>query len=112
MSYVRSVLQPNEKILVIGRLHWIVYMQAILLLVIGILLVALGYNFTNESIRTYFTYAMVAIFGVGVAVSFLPAWFIRWITEFAVTDRRVIYKCDFISRYTVEMNMDKIEAAL
>jgi len=25
MSYVRSVLQPNEKILVIGRLHWIVY---------------------------------------------------------------------------------------
>ena len=79
MSYVRSVLQPNEKILVIGRLHWIVYMQAILLLVIGILLVALGYNFTNESIRTYFTYAMVGIFGVGVAVSFLHAWFIRWI---------------------------------
>jgi len=52
MSYVRSVLQPNEKILVIGRLHWIVYMQAILLLVIGILLVALGYNFTNESTRS------------------------------------------------------------
>ena len=110
MSYVRSVLQPNEKILVIGRLHWIVYMQAILLLVIGILLVALGYNFTNESIRTYFTYAMVAIFGVGVAVSFLHAWFICWITEFAVTDRRVIYKCGFISRHTVEMNMDKIES--
>jgi len=50
MSYVRSVLQPNEKILVIGRLHWIVYMQAILLLVVGILLVALGSNLTNESI--------------------------------------------------------------
>jgi Predicted membrane protein len=110
MSYVRSVLQPNEKILVIGRLHWIVYMQAILLLVVGILLVALGYNLTNESIRTYFTYATVAIFGVGVAVSFLHAWFIRWITEFAVTDRRVIYKCGFISRHTVEMNMDKIES--
>ena len=110
MSYVRSVLQPNEKILVIGRLHWIVYMQAILLLVIGILLVALGYNFTNESIRTYFTYAMVAMFSVGAAVSFLHAWFIRWITEFAVTDRRVIYKCGFISRHTVEMNMDKIES--
>jgi len=110
MSYVRSVLQPNENILVIGRLHWIVYMQAILLLVVGMLLVALGYNLTNESIRTYFTYATVAIFGVGAAVSFLHAWFIRWITEFAVTDRRVIYKCGFISRHTVEMNMDKIES--
>ena len=33
-----------------------------------------------------------------------------WITEFAVTDRRVIYKCGFISRHTVEMNMDKIES--
>jgi uncharacterized membrane protein YdbT with pleckstrin-like domain len=110
MSYVRSVLQPNEKILVIGRLHWIVYMQAILLIVVGILIVALGYNLTNESIRTYFTYTTVAIFGVGAAVSFLHAWFIRWITEFAVTDRRVIYKCGFISRHTVEMNMDKIES--
>src|ERR1039457_4566019 len=110
MSYVRSVLQPNEKILVIGRLHWIVYMQAILLLVVGILLVALGSNLTNESIRSYFTYTTVAIFGIGAAVSFLHAWFIRWITEFAVTDRRVIYKCGFIKRHTVEMNMDKIES--
>jgi uncharacterized membrane protein YdbT with pleckstrin-like domain len=110
MSYVRSILQPNEKILVIGRLHWIVYMQAILLLVVGILVVALGSNLTNESIRTYFTYTTVAIFGVGAAVSFLHAWFIRWITEFAVTDRRVIYKCGFISRHTAEMNMDKIES--
>jgi uncharacterized membrane protein YdbT with pleckstrin-like domain len=110
MSYVRSILQPSEKILVIGRLHWIVYMQAILLLVVGILVVALGSNLTNESIRTYFTYTTVAIFGVGAAVSFLHAWFIRWITEFAVTDRRVIYKCGFISRHTAEMNMDKIES--
>jgi uncharacterized membrane protein YdbT with pleckstrin-like domain len=31
-------------------------------------------------------------------------------TEFAVTDRRVIYKRGFISRHTVEMNMDKIES--
>ena len=35
---------------------------------------------------------------------------IRWITEFAVTDRRVIYKCGFISRHTVEMNMDKVKS--
>ena len=41
-------------------------------------------------------------------VSFLHAWFIRWITEIAVTDRRIIYKRGFINRHTEEMNMDKV----
>jgi len=110
MSYVRSVLQPNEKILVIGRLHWIVYIRAILFLIVGAILVALENNLANGDARTYLIYSTAAIFGVGVAVSFLHAWFIRWITEFAVTDRRVIYKCGFIKRHAVEMNMDKIES--
>ena len=25
MSYIRSILQPNERIVMIGRLHWIIY---------------------------------------------------------------------------------------
>ena len=33
-----------------------------------------------------------------------------WITEIAVTNRRVIYKRGFISRTTAEMHMDKIES--
>jgi uncharacterized membrane protein YdbT with pleckstrin-like domain len=33
-------------------------------------------------------------------------------TELAVTDRRVIYKTGFISRQTVEMNVDKIETVV
>ena len=33
----------------------------------------------------------------------------RWITEFAITNRRVIYKRGFIWRITAEMNMDKVE---
>jgi uncharacterized membrane protein YdbT with pleckstrin-like domain len=38
------------------------------------------------------------------------AWFNAWITEIAVTNRRVIYKRGFISRTTAEMQMDKIES--
>ena len=38
----------------------------------------------------------------------MHAWFIRWITEIAVTDRRIIYKRGFITRHTEEMNMDKV----
>ena len=110
MSYVRSVLQPNEKIIITGRLHWIVYIRAILLLVIGTALVALANSLMSGDIRTYLVYSTAAVFGVGFVITFVHAWFIRWITEFAVTDRRVIYKCGFISRHTAEINMDKIES--
>jgi hypothetical protein len=37
-------------------------------------------------------------------------WFRWWITEIAVTNRRVIYKKGFIRRRTNEMNMDKVES--
>ena len=40
----------------------------------------------------------------------LRAWFVRWTTEIAVTDRRIIYKEGFIRRSTVEMHMDKVES--
>ena len=33
-----------------------------------------------------------------------------WVTEIAVTDRRVIYKKGLIRRQTNEMNMDKVES--
>ena len=42
MSYVRSVLQPGEKVIMIGRLSWIVYHRAIFLLVVGIILIVLS----------------------------------------------------------------------
>ena len=42
--------------------------------------------------------------------SFLRAWFRRWTTEIAVTDRRVVLKRGFIRRHTVEMNMQKVES--
>ena len=110
MSYVRSILQPNEKILIVGKLHWIVYIRSILLLGIGAIFLALENYLPNEYLPTYLSYATIALFGGAALVSFLHAWFVRRITEFAVTDRRVIYKCGFISRHTVEMNMDKIES--
>src|SRR5436190_23623621 len=53
----------------------------------------------------------VAIILVAGGIFFLArAWFNQWITEIAVTNRRVIYKRGFISRSTAEMHMDKIES--
>jgi uncharacterized membrane protein YdbT with pleckstrin-like domain len=46
---------------------------------------------------------------IGVIMLF-RAWFDRWVTEIAVTDRRVIFKTGFIRRDTNEMQMDKVES--
>jgi uncharacterized membrane protein YdbT with pleckstrin-like domain len=104
MNYVDSVLQPGERIIMRGHLHWIVYWHAILFFV---LMVVCAGGSGASGMGVVASFAAIA-FGVLGVVSFAYAWFIRWITEVAVTDRRVIYKRGFITRHTVEMNMDKV----
>jgi uncharacterized membrane protein YdbT with pleckstrin-like domain len=105
MSYVNSVLQPGERIIIRGHLHWIVYWHAILFLVLGIVLVSWEKaGGMGEGMISYTAIAFAVLF----VLSFLHGWFIRWITEIAVTDRRIIYKRGFINRHTEEMNMDKV----
>ncbi|MGB6534892.1 MAG: PH domain-containing protein [Xanthobacteraceae bacterium] len=105
MSYVRSVVQPGEKIIAVGRLSWIVYHRAIAFVLIGVVLVILERLYSDEAWLIVGTGAVLA---VAAMVSAIHAWFIRWTTEIAVTDKRVIYKCGFVRRHTVEMNMDKV----
>jgi hypothetical protein len=40
------------------------------------------------------------VFAVAAIVAFLPAWFRRWTTEIAVTDRRIILKRGMIRRHS------------
>src|SRR5207249_205653 len=107
MSYAKSVLQPGETIIMTGHLHWIAYWHAILFLILGTALVWWEYVHWHNDIIISIT---AVTFGVLFVISFVHAWFIRWITEFAVTNRRVIYKRGFINRHTAEMNMDKVES--
>jgi len=108
MSYVKSVLQTNEEILAIGRLHWTIYRYAILFLVVGIALLLLWYKYADSGGWEVIILGAAAVFGALAAVSALRAWFKRWTTEIAVTNKRIIYKRGFIWRHTAEMNMDKV----
>ena len=107
MSYTQSVLQPGEKVVLMGRLHWITFWPSMLILLLGVALVALLLWFGAHGTTVKWTLiALAALF----VVMFAYAWFTRWITEFAITDRRVISKRGFIMRNTAEMNMDKVES--
>ena len=110
MSYVREVLQPDEKLLAEGRLHWVAYWRALVCLGIALALIVLVPRYDpGTGTALYMGAAFMAFVGLCFAAH---AWFRRWITEIGVTDRRVIYKSGFISRRTMELNMDKVETVL
>lgn len=85
-SYIEGALIKDEKILYLG--HISLWSLAPLIL-LGLVLLPL--------------------FGAG-----LIAWLLAWIryksTELAITNKRVIAKFGFISRQTVEININKVES--
>ena len=105
MSYVERILQPGEQIRHISSIHWIVYWPGV-----GVaLLAAVAYWLSERPLTRFWLYTAGALALVAVAL-LVQEWFRWWITEIAVTNRRVIYKKGFISRRTNEMNMDKVES--
>ncbi|MGA7544910.1 MAG: hypothetical protein WBW08_03650 [Methyloceanibacter sp.] len=95
MSYIKHVLQPGEIIRYQGSVHWILYLPPLFLAVVGAVAAAFG--------PQGFIVAAIC-FAVAIVLA-LRAWFIRWTTEIAVTDRRVIYAQGFIQRRSVEVHI-------
>jgi len=106
MRYIERILQPGEKLLYSGTIHWVIYVPAVILTLVAVALLTLVGQGPSG---TGFLIGSVAVcFAAGV--TFFSAWFKRWTTEIDVTDRRVVYKRGFIKRHTIEMNMDKVES--
>jgi membrane protein YdbS with pleckstrin-like domain len=108
MAYYTKVLQPDERVLVVGRLHWSIYSRALTVLVLGIALLAGSSRLIDPDWQRYAEIAAAAI-GLFGLLLLLAAWVRRRATEIVVTDRRVIFKRGVLSRHTVEMNVSKIE---
>jgi uncharacterized membrane protein YdbT with pleckstrin-like domain len=105
--YVQKVLQPDETVTYESKIHWLIYLPAMffsLFIIAGLVILAIE---PEEKIFVYGPIGLGLLLGLP---SFLKAWFTRWTTEIAVTNRRVIYKRGFIRRITIEMNMDKVES--
>jgi uncharacterized membrane protein YdbT with pleckstrin-like domain len=107
MNYVDSILEPNERVVFRTTLSWTLYAPALLLALGALALLILGVGFPHFGVAGLLLAALLA---VAAFVSFLRAWFRRWTTEIAVTDRRIILKRGFVRRHTVEMNMQKVES--
>ncbi len=107
MSYVQTVIRPDETILATGRMHWIVYVRGVVVAFVGlVLLFVRGTGF--DVIFTAAGWLVIAF----ALVLLAQAWFQQWTTEIAVTNLRVIQKRGFIRRVTGEMNMEKVESVI
>ena len=109
MSYVKRVIQPGERIVMDGRISWVIYHRAIFCLILGGVLLILEWVFVPQrDMRTYLMLGTAAAFALAALVTAAQAWFVRWTTEIAVTDKRIIFKRGFIRRHTAEMSIDKV----
>src|SRR6185295_1856615 len=99
MAYYTKVLQADEKVLVVGRLHWSIYGRAIVLLLLGGALLLEADRVPDSGFQHY-TRLAAAVVAVLAVLMALAAWIKRHWTEIVVTDRRVIFKQGLVSRHT------------
>jgi uncharacterized membrane protein YdbT with pleckstrin-like domain len=107
MRYIERILQPGETVLYAGRIHWIIYLPAMIMMLLAIAALA-QLSQAKTSAAEYSWMFVCGAFVLGAGVTLLSAWFKRWTTEIDVTNRRIVYKRGFIKRHTVELNMDKV----
>ncbi|MBO0736091.1 MAG: PH domain-containing protein [Alphaproteobacteria bacterium] len=112
MRYVRRVLQPGETIVYATKLHWFVYLWAIVLFVICLVLAVAAWS-TADSQKLDLALGIAAvIFALLALSSAFRAFVRRSTTELAVTNQRVIYKTGLLARHTLEMNRARVESAV
>ncbi len=111
MRYVSRVLQQGETVSYETTLHWCIYLRALpAFLVALVVLIAPGYIPQFPPALLWVAQAFAAIFVLLGVLRLLAAFIARSTTEFAVTDRRVIYKTGLFRRNTFEMNLSKVES--
>ena len=106
VGYVERHLLPDERVLYKTRLHWVLYLKAMLLTLVGIVLAIILTQVADPPWAWYV--------GVGLAVVGILWWLVRWIelrtSEFAVTSMRLIFKVGLVARYTTELLLAKVES--
>jgi len=98
MGYIEANLLPGEAVVQRARLHWIVFLKALVVFVVG-----LGLLYFDPKLIG----AIVMAFGLLMA---LPPWIERVSSEFGVTSKRVIIKVGVIKRRTLELLIRQVEA--
>ncbi len=107
MGYVEANLMPGEEVTYRAHLHWVIYLRAVLIALLGVALLVIEGLMGREP-------GPIAILGVAGLLVAALVWLVQWVksrtSEFAVTNKRVIIKVGLIRRDTLELLLSKVES--
>jgi len=109
MSYVEQNLMPGENILYQAKLHWAMFINPLISLIIGIVILLLAPILDDSALVTMF-YILGGLFCLSAVLSELGAITSFFTTEFALTDRRIIAKSGLVRRHSLELLLSKVES--
>lgn len=96
MSYIKDNLLPDEHIVYIGKIHWLIYGTAIFLALVALTMILLPI-------------VSITIFVMSLCAA-VRAYIHTHTTEFGITNQRIIMKTGWVSRQTVEQQLQRIES--
>jgi uncharacterized membrane protein YdbT with pleckstrin-like domain len=105
MGYVEESLTPGEEIVIKARLHWGMFVGPAIYLVLGFLLLLLG--FSDDDLAGMGVCGGILFFFAIIA--FLNRVLNYFTTEFAVTNKRLIGKTGILRRRSIETMLMKVE---
>ena len=96
MSYIDQNLMTGEQVIYRGKLHWVLFVPAASVLILGLLLLAV--NGTVGGI-------VIALAVIDLIIAYLN----YTTSEFGVTNKRVMIKVGIIRRHSLETLLKKVE---
>lgn len=119
-SYLQTLLMRDEHIVHAARLHWVIYINAIIFTCIGWALAHFNpvnllwqyarFQLPEQWMEQGLHYLVMLIVILGVGMIF-EAYLRQSRTELVITNRRVMVKFGLVSRHTVELFLSKVEGA-
>ncbi|MBD8390405.1 PH domain-containing protein [Dysgonomonas sp. BGC7] len=103
MNYIQKNLQSGEEIKYVAKLHFFLFVQPIILLLIGAFLAS---SPKEISAMTHYAGLLILFFEI---VSLLSRILIKVGSSYAVTNKRVVLKTGVISRRAVDLVLAKCE---
>lgn len=106
-GYVSSNLLPDEIVLYWADTHWFIFVMPIVLLLFPLIVACvLGFNFGPAEFIC-FGFVGLPVFIVALT-SLISRTFQYLFNQYAITNKRVVMKCGFLSLRTLEVLHDKI----
>lgn len=103
MNYIETNLQPGEEIKYVAKLHFFLFIQPVILLLIGVFLMS-----APKEVLPVIYYAGLLMLFFGL-VSLVQRVLVKIGSAYAVTNKRVVLKTGVISRKAVDLVLAKCE---